>query len=479
MFEIYNKLDVDTKQILSILFTISLILMLLNGVVQSFILSNKGWSQSINATLIVTSIATFIFFIVAFYISLYGRSNADVFMAILCTFILFIYLNILLIGFNYGINIAVTFFKTGVLLKTEMIFWLCIYVGMPITIIKLNHDHLYKIQYAESKKILMPLRLFKNSALPIYIYEIKFSNSTSKEETATNLAVHGMNEWSGPEDIENVSDREKSFNQNFFSDDLLIPDGTNQISMSWFSFLDHKLYKDIFPIDLSKFEIKTEYNLVVEKPLVDSSLKPPKVGSTALRFKLNGEVDLLTYVDYQNTIVESYANTKSEELTKDQENELKNKYISGYRDLEYYDKNEEQYKTLLEKLYLVETTRFKWNFTIESQIGKLSHVRYDNINDEHISFENKDLPLIKERLLPSLIEYSLRSEDLKHQFSPRVYVNVVKLFDILKPLPADEDINFFIKVDIYNKKMEFYIRSKSLNVIFNDFKLNWDDTDPY
>ena len=121
MFESYQKLDAYLDQMLSVILVMTFCLMVVNGVIQSFVLTNKGWDASLKMTLIITATVAFIFLLVCVFMYSFGNHQQLDPRAYFMPLLFFVFSSIVLVGFNYGINIFTEFDKTRILHKKELL----------------------------------------------------------------------------------------------------------------------------------------------------------------------------------------------------------------------------------------------------------------------------------------------------------------------------------------------------------------------
>ncbi|HWV14113.1 MAG TPA: hypothetical protein VN030_01695 [Cellvibrio sp.] len=472
MFESYRKLNMHFDEMISIMLGLSLIFLIVNGLVQSFVLTQKGWDSSTKSTLILAGILTFLFFLFCFYGYSYGKEDSQLAnpRIYLLPLVLFIFTSLASVGFNYGINIFLGFGKTGVVYSTGLVIWCCIYLGIPLSLTGLYYSQLYKSQLATSQKVLLPLTLVKNDAMPIYIKEMKFIDSANREEVSVNVDLLAIDAWQNNEADETLYNKLTAQNNEFFSVNVLIPKGTDSFLLSWYSYTDQKIYTDLFPMDLQKFNLKTDYYAHNQESLLIASMKPPRASSSILRFKHNGDIDLLTYLHGERYLVYYYTQINSEPITEAHRAEIEERH--GHSNYEEIIKNLPHLNALLENAAQAESRKFNWKITVDWDQKELDHFRFTQMNYEYLAIADEAVTLFKQRLLPLEISFYARNEQQSFEKSLHLSLDGIKLFEQLKALPDNEEITFNIKVNDENNRVELYIISKSLNILFSDFTQN-------
>lgn len=472
MIDLYKKLDLYFDEMPSVILTVTFVLMIVNGLIQLFVLMHKGWDSSFKSTLVITGIVTFLFFIFCFYLYSYGKSDSQILnpRVYLMPLFFFVFASLVLLGLNYGINLFLISSKTGTIAKKELLIWCSVYLGVPLAIASIHYVQLYKSQLATSQKVLFPLKLVKNDALPIHIREIKFIDSTNKEEASAELNEHNISSMQLADTKQTTRERLNSLNNEFYSESVLIPSGTDTILLSWYSLTDNKSYTDLLPIKLEKFNLQSNYYAMGDENLISPSLKPLKASTTILRFKNNGDIDLQTYLHGQRYILFYYSKIANESITDAQQQEIKEKYgLASYNEIQ---ENLTHLNEQLQNASLAESRKFNWNISVDWGQKTPDHFRCTYLNYEFLAIEDEAVTVFKERPLPLEIEFYVSNKDQEDTNSLHLFIDSIRLFDILKALPDKEEITFNIKVDDSDHKVELYIVSKSLNILFSDFEQN-------
>lgn len=174
--------------------------------------------------------------------------------------------------------------------KIKLIIWSFILFGYPIY---LYASDAYKSYYTQRKNYSSNITIAHPKDFPILIDRIKFFQSNTQK--ASLIALRYVENHHKVADIEGLpTPYEFKQSQRYYtkSTRTLIPIGFDSFELSWYSVLEDKFYRDVFPIDQKKLDIW------------EDSEKQMKVSDMLIHILPDGHVDLLTtrYSDRKNII---------------------------------------------------------------------------------------------------------------------------------------------------------------------------------
>ncbi len=170
--------------------------------------------------------------------------------------------------------------------KIKLLIWGIILLGYPMYLSISSAYYLYQTQ---RKHYSSNIIIAHDKDFPILIDCIKFIDSKRKKTASFCARFH--ENYRKVSEIEGFTEPyEYMYSQRYYtnSTDTLIPIGFDTFELSWYSVLENKFYKDLFPIDQKKLKVAENY----EKQLIISDM--------LIHILPNGHVDLLKkeYTDY-------------------------------------------------------------------------------------------------------------------------------------------------------------------------------------
>lgn len=170
--------------------------------------------------------------------------------------------------------------------KIKLLIWGIILLGYPMYLSINNTSNLHNKQrkHYSSNIIIAHAKDF-----PILIDRIKFFDSKTKKASSIYSRFH--ENYKKISEIEGITDQNDFMQSHRYytkSTNTLIPIGFDSFELSWYSVLENKFYKDIFPIDQKKLKVDENY----EKQLTISDM--------LIHILPHGHVDLLKkeHTDY-------------------------------------------------------------------------------------------------------------------------------------------------------------------------------------
>ncbi|PHS03135.1 MAG: hypothetical protein COA88_16030 [Kordia sp.] len=170
--------------------------------------------------------------------------------------------------------------------KIKLLIWGVILLGYPMY---LSISSAYSLHNKQRKHYSSNIIIAHAKDFPILIDRIKFFDSKTKKTSSIYSRFH--ENYRKVSEIEGLTDQNEFMqSQRYYtkSTHTLIPIGFDSFELSWYSVLENKFYKDIFPIDQKKLKVDENY----EKQLTISDL--------LIHILPSGHVDLLKkeYTDY-------------------------------------------------------------------------------------------------------------------------------------------------------------------------------------
>jgi len=170
--------------------------------------------------------------------------------------------------------------------KIKLLIWGVILLGYPMY---LSISSTYSIYHKQRKHYSSAIIIAHAKDFPILIDRIKFFDSKTKKASSMYARFH--------ENHRKVSEIEGLTDQNECMQSLryytkathtFIPIGFDSFELSWYSVLENKFYKDIFPIDQKMLKVAENYE------------KQRTISDMLIHILPNGHVDLLKkeYTDY-------------------------------------------------------------------------------------------------------------------------------------------------------------------------------------
>lgn len=150
--------------------------------------------------------------------------------------------------------------------QLKSVIWSAMLVGFPLY---LYGSSVFGDYYTKRKHYQTQITLAHPKDFPVLIDRIKFFNSKTKKASLFYFR-HNENHQKGAE-IEGLSEQNHSKQMNRYYTKLphtLIPIGFDSFELSWYSVDENKFYRDVFPIDQKKLNIRENY----QKQLIISDL---------------------------------------------------------------------------------------------------------------------------------------------------------------------------------------------------------------
>ena len=126
MSNLTDSLGRNFVEILQIILSVTAVAVVVGGIIQWFILSQKSWETSVTVSLWFTSIITGFFFLFIFYVVNYGKGEFVFFPAIGFTLMMFTLCLAGMLFFNYGIEMLIQHNSAKAYNKTHAVIWLAL-----------------------------------------------------------------------------------------------------------------------------------------------------------------------------------------------------------------------------------------------------------------------------------------------------------------------------------------------------------------
>jgi len=354
---------------------------------------------------------------------------------------------LILLFLNYGVYFVVTFIKSGVFYKSGFYIWLSIFVVLAASLVVAYVVEDYLKLAKESKYVDSYLTVSYQNRMPLYFDEIKFENSSTKSETIIEFDNKLDEEYFYRKDP-----AEKYPDYVEIRKSLSIPVGTDRVYMSWYSFVEDKYYKDVFPFDYSKFadNIKDAYapsfGNYLEKMF--PFLRKKKISHVYMRFYLNGEVDFSRSMQRTGKRnVGFYIKVETEQVEEDAKRYFIGQYLIDYDDPALKEKFKLMVgnKKNVDEIY--ENSKYIWHkatWKIEvegSGLHEVLSVGDVRMNSYTVSYGAISKPEV--RPLPESIQIKDEFVNGK-KWVVNITLDTNKLYDLIKDYPADKEITFKI-----------------------------------
>ncbi len=387
------------------------------------------------------------------------------------------FLGCLLLGLadGAGMYLLAEYAKTDELNTPLFVAWLVVCVGGPLAYVVGQYGWSYWQLYQHSKYyVLIPLDIYHDNDLPIYLDKIEFVNTTNGKKSCINPVYTTTFYTQAELNTKDVRTRMGQARNQVLDETIYIPKGTDTFYLSWYSPVEDQYYSDSFPFKFDRFALKEEkmpyglYDSLVTLPL-------QRIEAIDIHIKPDGMADL-----YKNDwLLWYYWDVAKGELTAEQ----KNNYLTQLKDTilptgtaAEFQQLLEEIKTSgrLEKRVQMQKKTFLWKLTLEG-LGEMTHRL--TIHDVNYNRYDRSAKGLNEPLLQPLPEkiHIYKSLDKDLYFHLNVYLDREKLHDCVQTLTeGDEEVPVDLTIHVTNrmkKEMTCTVQVNEKVVIFSDWQI--------
>ncbi len=459
MDSLTHSLGRNFTEALQIILSVTAVAAIVGGIIQWFILSHKSWETSVTVSLWFTSIITGFFFLFILYVVNYGKDQFVFFPAIGFTLMMFILCFAGMLFFNYGIEILIQHNSAKAYNKTHAIIWLAVVAGTPVLCFLYSTSQTLVNHVGEINTALALVNVAHDAELPLYLTEIKFINSKNKAESHIKINDKDMKAFKQDEDEKiDLEQEQKLLNQDLFSERSELPIGSDQLVLSWYSFVENKYYTGTYPLSYENFNLKT-----TSFPMFGQTQLQP----IYIKLKLDGKMDLLTYNKRQTYLLNQYSAANVAALPNDQLELLTTRYFAEEKPEPNQLANAQQ--SLAEKS-LRQSRLFNWSLKFEWLDKTTTGIFITDLNQTEQSLIDGSGVDFAPKVLP--IEIDLRDDFSKLQYAHiNLFLDTKILFHMLDNTEPNEQIVFTIKVgDVLKEEVQFLVKTKTQEVEMTDIK---------
>ncbi|PCI01166.1 MAG: hypothetical protein COB81_07605 [Flavobacteriaceae bacterium] len=361
--------------------------------------------------------------------------------------------------------------------KIKLLIWAVLLTGYPMY---LSISSAYNLHNRHRKHYSSNIIITHAKDFPILIDRIKFFDSKTKKASSIYSRYH--ENYRKVSEIEGLTDQYEFMQSQRYYTNLthtLIPIDFDSFELSWYSVLENKFYKDIFPIDQKKLKVDETY----EKQLTISNM--------LIHILPNGHVDLLKkeYTDYTHLTPYfdvAFNSVEGQTLT----SIFKTYSQTAPLDINSIENLKRDFKILkkgtVTKLSPEEILSFRsvYPFGIDIEINKkpneINELKEIKIIDFYLNQYSRRANFLREintKPLPSFIKIKiLNNKDERRwvaiMFDKKLLFNQYTTF-IETPT---EEVSFDIKVNIEDlTKSKIWLKSKDKKIALD----NWIITDQF